>query len=84
MKFKVNDISACDGGDHIYITVQRLPAGRVWTRMISKKAALNRLAAEETDLEERVADRLIAAARESGETTGVGIRNALLNQEFDI
>ena len=84
MKFKINDVSACGGGDHVTVQVQRLPAGRTWPIHFSKKEALSVKPEREREREKLAIERIVSAVRESGETTPAGIRTFLLNKEFEV
>lgn len=84
MKFRINDVSVCSGGDHITVGIQRLPAGRVWTVHLNKREALSVEEDRESDREQAATDRIVSAIRESGLTTPFAIRTFLMNKEFEV
>ena len=84
MNFKIISLSACGGGNHLHIRVQRVPNGRMWDVPINKKDVVDTDEIREKKKERLAVARIISAVRESGETTPAGIRTFLLNKEFDL
>lgn len=80
MTFTVTNLSQCSGGNHVTITAD--VNGRTVTRQFTRAELVNEL--DDMSAEELIIGRLRSAVKESGATTPLQIRNAIVNHEFKV